>query len=58
MASGVGLASATLQQRLMAVRLFYDHLIEEGRRETNPVATWGPPLSASRGPVAHALVRC
>jgi len=35
--SGVGLANATLQQRLVAVRLFYDHLIEEGRRETNPV---------------------
>jgi site-specific recombinase XerD len=35
--SGVGLANATLQQRLTAVRLFYDHLIEEGQRETNPV---------------------
>ena len=35
--SGVGLANATLQQRLVAVRLFYDHLIEEGRREMNPV---------------------
>lgn len=35
--SGIGLANATLQQRLVAVRLFYDHLIEEGRRETNPV---------------------
>ncbi|HEX4216703.1 MAG TPA: site-specific integrase [Candidatus Dormibacteraeota bacterium] len=35
--SGAGLANATLQQRLVAVRLFYDHLVEEGRRETNPV---------------------
>jgi integrase/recombinase XerD len=35
--SGVGLANATLQQRLVAVRLFYDHLIEEGLRDTNPV---------------------
>jgi site-specific recombinase XerD len=35
--SGVGLANATLQQRLVAVRLFYDYLIEEGRRENNPV---------------------
>jgi site-specific recombinase XerD len=35
--SGVGLADTTLQQRLVAVRLFYDHLIEEGRRDTNPV---------------------
>ncbi len=35
--SGAGLANATLQQRLVAVRLFYDHLIEEGYREINPV---------------------
>jgi integrase/recombinase XerD len=35
--SGVGLANATLQQRLVAVRLFYDYLTEEGRRESNPV---------------------
>lgn len=35
--SGVGLANATLQQRLVAVRLFYDHLITEGRRADNPV---------------------
>jgi site-specific recombinase XerD len=35
--SGVGLANATLQQRLVAVRLFYDHLVEEGRRDTNPI---------------------
>src|SRR5687767_15729096 len=34
--SGVGLANATLQQRLVAVRLFYDHLVEEGRRVSNP----------------------
>lgn len=35
--SGVGLANSTLQQRLVAVRLFYDHLIDEGCRQTNPV---------------------
>ena len=35
--SGIGLANATLQQRLTAVRLFYDYLIEEGRRVSNPV---------------------
>jgi integrase/recombinase XerD len=35
--SGSGLANATIQQRLVAVRLFYDHLVEEGRRQTNPV---------------------
>lgn len=35
--SGAGLANATLQQRLVPVRLFYDYLIEEGARESNPV---------------------
>lgn len=35
--SGAGLSNATLQQRLTAVRLFFDYLIEEGIRETNPV---------------------
>lgn len=35
--SGRGLANATLQQRLTAIRLFYDYLREEGRRSTNPV---------------------
>jgi len=35
--SGVGLANATLQQHLTAVRLFYDFLIEEGIRSTNPI---------------------
>ncbi len=35
--SGTGLANATLQQRLTAIRLFYDYLVEEGYRETNPV---------------------
>lgn len=32
-----GLANATIQQRLTAVRLFYDYLIEEDVREKNPV---------------------
>ncbi|MGW2051583.1 tyrosine-type recombinase/integrase [Streptomyces sp. NPDC001858] len=35
--SGIGLANAPLQQRLVPVRLFYDYLIEEGMRESNPV---------------------
>lgn len=35
--SGVGLSNATLQQRLTGVRLFFDNLIEDGLRETNPV---------------------
>ncbi|MDI9938654.1 MULTISPECIES: hypothetical protein [Rhodococcus] len=35
--SGSGLANATIQQRLVPVPLFYDHLMEEGLRESNPV---------------------
>jgi hypothetical protein len=35
--SGVGLANATIQQRLVPVRLFYDFLMEEGLRGSNPV---------------------
>ena len=35
--SGAGLANATLQLRLVPVRLFYDFLVEEGLRESNPV---------------------
>ena len=35
--SGSGLSNATLQQRLVPVRLFYDFLIEEGLRASNPV---------------------
>lgn len=35
--SGSGLANATIQQRLVAVRLYYDYLIEEGHRDSNPV---------------------
>jgi integrase/recombinase XerD len=33
----VGLSNATLQQRLTAVRLFFDFLIEEGQRADHPV---------------------
>jgi integrase/recombinase XerD len=36
--SGSGLANATIQQRLVPVRLFYDFLMEEGLCESNPVA--------------------
>jgi integrase len=31
------LSNATVQQRLTAVRLFYDHLVEDGLRDNNPV---------------------
>ncbi|MGW1505611.1 hypothetical protein ACWCQW_45340 [Streptomyces mirabilis] len=39
--SGAGLANATIQQRLAPVRLFYDFLMEEGVRESNPVGRGG-----------------
>lgn len=35
--SMAGLANSTLRLRLTAVRLYYDYLIEEGVRDTNPV---------------------
>ncbi|MFQ5859040.1 MAG: tyrosine-type recombinase/integrase [Anaerolineae bacterium] len=35
--SGAGLSNATLQQRLTAVRLFFDYVVEEGLRQINPV---------------------
>ena len=35
--SGAGLSNATIQQRFIAVRLFFDFLMEEGIRDTNPV---------------------
>jgi site-specific recombinase XerD len=35
--SAIGLANATLQQRVTAVRLFFDHLVEEGIRSDNAV---------------------
>jgi site-specific recombinase XerD len=35
--SGAGLANATLRQRITAVRLFYDYVMEEGLRPNNPV---------------------
>ena len=36
--SGAGLANATLQQRLVPVRLFYDFLVEEGVPRVQPGA--------------------
>ncbi|TQE34215.1 site-specific integrase [Streptomyces ipomoeae] len=35
--SGVGLASATIQLRVVATRSFYAYLVEDGLRELNPV---------------------
>lgn len=37
MDSGAGLSNATLQQRVTAVRLFFDSVIEKGIRADNPV---------------------
>lgn len=34
--SGAGLANATIQLRLAVIRLFFDYLVEEGLRSTNP----------------------
>jgi integrase/recombinase XerD len=56
--SGVGLANATLQLRLTAVRLFYDHLVEEGLRETNPAGRGKyTPGNAFAGSRERGLVR-
>jgi integrase/recombinase XerD len=47
--SGAGLANATLQQRLVPVRLFYDFLIEEGLRESNRSVAAATPPGGGRG---------
>jgi site-specific recombinase XerD len=59
--SGSGLANATLQQRLVPVRLFYDFLIEEGLRESNPVGrgryTVGRSVAGSARPLVPRMVK-
>jgi integrase/recombinase XerD len=37
MGKKAGLSNATIQQKITAVRLYFDHLIEEGARPNNPV---------------------
>jgi site-specific recombinase XerD len=55
--SGAGLSNATMQQRLTAVRLFYDYLIEEGVREINPVGRGRyTPGKAFGGKKEHGLI--
>ncbi|MEY9997393.1 integrase/recombinase XerD [Streptomyces sp. V4I8] len=54
--SGSGLANATLQQRLVPVRLFYDFLIEEGVRESNPVGRGKYTLGRHFGSSQRGLV--
>lgn len=54
-----GLANATIRQRLTAVRLYYDYLIEEGVRSHNPVGRGrytATARTAMRGPASHALL--
>lgn len=62
--SGSGLSNATLQQRLVPVRLFYDFLVEEGVRDSNPVGRGsyspGRRLGGDRGhgrPLVPRLVK-
>ncbi|KAB2892809.1 MAG: tyrosine-type recombinase/integrase [Bacteroidetes bacterium] len=47
------LSQATLKQRLTAIRLYYDYLVEEGVRERNPVGRGqfvpGHPAAGQRG---------
>jgi hypothetical protein len=52
--SGAGLAKAALQQHLVPVRLFYDFLVEEVERESNPVGRG----RYTRGRVSGAWGRC
>ena len=59
--SGVGLANATLVQRLVPVRLFYDFLVEEGLRESNPVGrgryTCGRWVGGATRPLVPRMVK-
>jgi integrase/recombinase XerD len=59
--SGAGLANATLQQRLVPVRLFYDFLLEEGVRNSNPVGrgryTPGRRFGGSGRPLVPRMVK-
>ena len=58
----MGLSNATFQQRLTAVRLFFDFLIEEGQRTDHPVGrgryTPGKAFGADRerGPTPSFLI--
>lgn len=50
------LSNATVQQRLTAVRLFYDHLVTEGLRDTNPVGRGRYALGARAGGNRRGLI--
>lgn len=51
--SGAGLANATILLRLLAVRLFFDHLVEEGIVARIPPAGW----AGGGATVAHLATR-
>jgi integrase len=51
---GAGLSNATLHQRITAIRLFFDHLVEEGVVVRNPVVRGSLGRSGRRG--ARGLV--
>lgn len=56
--TNVGLSNATLQQRLTAVRLFFDFLVEEQLREINPVGRGRySPGKWSMGPAERGLIQ-
>lgn len=54
--SGSGLANATIQQRLVPVRLFYDFLMEDGERDSNPVGRGRYTPGRQRGGYERGLV--
>jgi integrase/recombinase XerD len=51
-----GHSNATLKLRLVAVRLFYDYLVEEGVRPRNPVGR-GRRRESDQGPPERGLLR-
>ena len=56
--SGAGLSNATIQQRLSAVRLFFDFLMEEGLCDTNRVGRGRyTPAKGFGAKTTHGLVR-
>ena len=50
------LSNATIQQRLTALRLFYDYLVEEGLRNTNPVGRGRYARGVRRGGSHRGLI--
>lgn len=55
--SGAGLANATILLRLSVVRLFFDYLVEEGLRTTNPAGRTQWRRRYGRAPGEAPLVR-